>query len=47
MVRGELAIPLTGPLLGLKGSSVSLPLSAGLSGRLDPASDGVDIVTTF
>lgn len=42
-------LPLTGPLLGLIGSSVSFPLSAGRSGRLVPPSDsvGVDIVTAF
>jgi hypothetical protein len=42
-------LPLTGPLLGLVGSSGSFPLSAGLSGRLVPPSDsvGVDIVTAF
>jgi hypothetical protein len=42
-------LPLTGPLFGLNGSSlISFALSAGLSGRVDPDSDGVeDIVTTF
>lgn len=40
-------LPLAGPLLGLIGSSVSLPLSAGRRGRLEPPSEGVDIVTTF